>query len=251
MDIVGTEVETAYRKFKSYVYYDKTDLGLRERLAKFECSPRFLEKLATVHEVADSAAPAKDKRFKAWLGAIDFRVTPKRLEPLRDESADEAKNAGKFITNVTSADTIEVATVNYFFDGPIELHLIAVLWLMREGRHLDKQFLPECRGSRLSPRLHDEDDCSLQLFMKYHEQYSKWRDTGIKKAKQLLVEEGRNVAILGLDLQEYFYRVNVDFDEVGISLESVLAGDMQGHNEPPRVLRRLQLLREWSHEQIE
>ena len=37
----GTEVETAYRKLKSYVYYDKTDLRLRERLAKFECSEKF------------------------------------------------------------------------------------------------------------------------------------------------------------------------------------------------------------------
>ena len=33
MAATGTEIETAYRKLKSYVYYDKTDLRLRERLA--------------------------------------------------------------------------------------------------------------------------------------------------------------------------------------------------------------------------
>src|SRR5690606_9354780 len=66
-----------------------------------------------------------------------------------------------------------------------------------------------------------------QLFMKYHEQYSRWRDTGIKKAKQLLVEEGRNVAILGLDLQEYFYRVNIDFGGVGAALDEATDGLIQ------------------------
>lgn len=226
MDMPGTEIETAYRKLKSYVYYDKTDLRLRERLAKFECSARFIDKLQAVQEVADSASPSKDIRFKNWLRSIGVRITPKRLKPLLDK-VEATPEGGKFITNVTSADTIEVDTVNYFFDGPIELHLIAVLWLMREGRHLDKKLLPECCGSRLSAELHNEEDDSLQLFTKYHEQYSRWRDSGIRKAKQLLVEEGRNVAILGLDLQEYFYRVDIDFHEVGLDLEAASDGDIR------------------------
>lgn len=216
----GTEIETAYRKLKSYVYYDKTDLRLRERLAKFECSDKFEANLQAVQQVADAAKPASDPRFRRWLRRIGCRVVPKKLGPGRSATfaADEA--AGKFITNVTSAPTVEVETVNYFFDGPIELHLIAVLWLMREGRHLDGKFLPECCGSRLSPKLHEENDDSLQLFTKYHEQYSRWRDTGIRKAKQLLVEERRSVAILGLDLKEYFYRVGLDFDEVREALRA-------------------------------
>lgn len=210
----GTEIETAYRKLKSYVYYDKTDLRLRARLAKFECSDKFEASLQAVQQVANAVNPASDKRFKRWLQHIGCRVVPKKLAPSRSETLAETESAGKFITNVTSAPSVEVKTVNYFFDGPIELHLIAVLWLMREGRHLDAKLLPVCCGSRLSPKLHEEDDDSLQLFTKYHEQYSRWRDTGIRKAKQLLVEERRSVAILGLDLREYFYRVDLNFDEV-------------------------------------
>lgn len=224
----GTEVETAYRKLKSYVYYDKTDLKLRERLAKFECSDKFVEALRTVQEIVDSDSPSDDKRFARWLSNIDFRVVPKRLRPARaGESATDSAD-GKFITNVTSAPVIEVEAVNYFFDGPIELHLIAVLWLMREGRHLDAQFLPQCCGSRLSTKLHGEDDDSLQLFTKYHEQYSRWRDSGIRKAKQLLVEERRNVAILGLDLQEYYYRVDINFADVARSLSPIDTGGAVG-----------------------
>ena len=224
MKIAGTEIQTAYRKLKSYVYFDKTDLRLRERVAKFECSPEFLDKLKVVREVAESGAPSKDPRFKRWLKSVGFRVVPKKLKAQHGENEGNPADHGRFITNVTSADTIEVETVNYFFDGPIELHLIAVLWLMREGRHLDDHFLPECRGSRLSPKLRDEGDDSLELFTKYHEQYSRWRDSGIKKARQLLVEEGQNVAILGLDLQEYFYRVDIDFAEVDAALVAATEG---------------------------
>lgn len=214
MTYMGMEIETAYRKLKSYVYYDKTDLRLRERLAKFECSGKFEASLQAVQQVADKAIPASDPRFKRWLEQIGCRVVPKKLGSARTPNLPADESAGKFITNVTSAPSIEVENVNYFFDGPIELHLIAVLWLMREGRHLDEKFLPECCGSRLSSKLHEEYDDSLQLFTKYHEQYSRWRDSGIRKAKQLLVEERRNVAILGLDLREYFYRVDLDFNEV-------------------------------------
>ena len=147
MAVTGTEIETAYRKLKSYVYYDKTDLRLRERLAKFECSDKFEARLKAVQEVADAKAPALDKRFTRWLTQIHYRVVPKKLRPARSAEVATDEAAGKFITNVTSAPAIEVETVNYFFDGPIELHLIAVLWLMREGRHLDARFLPGCRQS--------------------------------------------------------------------------------------------------------
>lgn len=220
MAVTGTEIEAAYRKLKSYVYYDKTDLRLRERLAKFECSNKFEANLQAVQEVADAANPVSDRRFKRWLQEIGCRVVPKKLCPAQSGNLATNGEDGKFITNVTSAPSVDVESVNYFFDGPIELHLIAVLWLIREGRYLDSKLLPECCGSRLSPKLHDESDDSLQLFTKYHEQYSRWRDTGIRKAKQLLEEERCSVAILGLDLREYFYRVDLDFDEVREALRS-------------------------------
>lgn len=217
MAVTGTEIETAYRKLKSYIYYDKTDLRLRERLAKFECSKKFEANLQAVQEVVDSDNPALNPRFKHWLRNVGYRLVPKKLRPaqsVNSTSEDDGHENGKFITNVTSAPSIDVESVNYFFDGPIQLHLIAVLWLMREGLYLDAKLPPECCGSRLSPKLREQNDDSLQLFTKYHEQYSRWRDSGIRKAKQLLEDERRSVAILGLDLREYFYRVDLDFDAV-------------------------------------
>lgn len=232
MSIDRELIDTAYRKLKSYVYYDKTDLRLRKKLAEFECATTFKEGLDLVHAVVNSTQPELQKEFDAWLQKIDYRVAPKKIR-WGDKSAasNEAEN-GKFITNVTSTSHIDVEKVNYFFDGPIELHLIAVIWIMLEGRFLDVQLGAECCGSRLVARLHDDSDKSAGLFLKYHEQYSRWRDTGIKKAKQILVEDKSNVAILGLDIQEYFYRIRMDFKSVGEAIRIGRIGDDADYESP-------------------
>lgn len=111
MAVTGTEIETAYRKLKSYVYYDKTDLRLRERLAKFECSDKFETNLQVVQEVADSANPASNPQFKRWLRNIGCRVVPKKLQPSQTEKRSVNNDDGKFITNVTSAPSIDVESV--------------------------------------------------------------------------------------------------------------------------------------------
>lgn len=240
MQVTESQVDLAYRKLKSLVYYDKTDLRLRARLAAFECAKDFDSKLAAVHDVVNSASPATDRRFRRWVKSVGFRLVPKKLKAGPQEiSADQPKH-GRYITNVTTAPSIEVEKVNYFFDGPIELHLIAVLWIMLEGRHLDALLGAECCGSRLATNLHDDDDESIALFAKYHEQYARWRDTGIRRAKQLLVEDQRNVAILGLDVKEYFYRINIDFDEVRQTLKAGLGERLEETGEPHPLLRCIQ-----------
>lgn len=214
MEIEEFHVELAYRKLKRYVYYDKNDLHLRHRVAEFECSKNFKKQLAAVRRVVNNNSPLESKTFKRWLSEIDFRVVPKSLSKEDEQTLDQSENEGRFISNVTSRKYFDVEKVNYFFDGPVELHLIAILWIMFEGRYLDARLGDECFGSRLSKSLNDDEDESANLFRKYHDLYARWRDTGIKKAKQLLVEDKTSVCILGLDVQEYFYRINLDFNSL-------------------------------------
>ncbi len=213
-------VQTAYCKLKQLVYYDKTDLCLRLKLAKFECATDFDSSLLDVERVVNSSDPLKEPLFKKWSDTITFRIVPKSLKnndcsTNNGSDQNETNNKGKFLTNVTSAKTLQVEKVNYFFDGPVELHLIAILWIMTEGRFLDAQLDDECCGSRLEDEVGVPDDLSAKLFHKYHEQYAKWRDMGIRKAKQLLTEEQKSVCILGLDIQEYYYHIRLDFDAIG------------------------------------
>ena len=218
MMIDEEHLNTAYRKLKRLVYYDKTDLRLRQRLADFECDPNFNKNLLAIKNVVNSENPFHETALKKWLKEISFRVVPKRLEKDKLSENGNESSEGKFISNVTSAKVFSVEKVNYFFDGPIELQLIAVLWIMFEGRVLDAQLGVECYGSRLDSELCNQDDRSAGLFRKYHELYSMWRDSGIRKAKQLLTEENTSVCILGLDVQEYYYHIQLDFESVAQSI---------------------------------
>lgn len=218
MTIKDKDIEVAYRKLKSLVYYDKTDLRLRQRLAEFEGDTNFNEKLSKVKNILNSDDSVQDRLFKRWLNQISFRVVPKSFDTADYINKSNSAKDGTFISNVTSAELCRVDRVNYFFDGPIELHLIAVLWIMFEGRFLDSQLGEECYGARLEDKLSNSDDSSAGLFRRYHELYAKWRDSGIRKAKQLLTEEKKNVCILGLDIQEYYYRIRLEVNIIAKSI---------------------------------
>ncbi|MCF3651773.1 reverse transcriptase domain-containing protein [Synoicihabitans lomoniglobus] len=207
-------VRVAYKKLKQMVYYDKTFLFLRKRLAEFECGEDFLDRLEQVESVLKVDAPFSSELFRKWLDGVGFVFAPKSLRPKRKPDDDE----GSFVSNVTSERNYPIEKVNYLFDGPIELHLIAVLWLMTNGFKLDALLVENCYGSRLDNLVGNEDDHSANLFQKYHERYAKWRDDGINKAADLLTRENRSACIIALDLQEFYYRVQLDWDELWNSI---------------------------------
>lgn len=210
-------VKVAYKKLKQMVYFEKHPLSLRRRLAEFECGGDFEDRLELVTKVVDSPVPHETMEFKAWVDEIGFDVIPKSLRDLNkpvDNEDDSENSQGSYVTNVTSSDEHLVEKVNYMFDGPVELHLLSVLWLMMEGREYDHILSEHCLGSRLHQFVGDEDEHSAYLFKKYHELYAKWRDTGIQKARHLLTVDHQSVCLIGLDVQEYYYRIQLDWDSL-------------------------------------
>lgn len=201
-------VRVAYKKLKQMVHFEKHPLTLRRRLAEFECEADFEERLQIVAKVAESKTPHETAEFKTWLGDIRFDVIPKGVEG--PEKPKEGQ--GSFVSNVTSASVHRVAKVNYMFDGPVELHLLSVLWLMIEGPEYDHTLSGHCSGSRLHQFVGNDEDHSAYLFKKYHELYAKWRDSGIQKARDLLSDDRQSVCVVGLDVQEYYYRIQLDWE---------------------------------------
>lgn len=206
-------VDVAYKKLKQMVYYDKTLLFLRKRLAEFECESNFAERLEIIRDFISDEHPLENAQLQEWLSEVDFTLAPKSVKPPNKPSED----AGSFVSNVTSERKYSIEKLNYFFDGPIELHLLAVLWVMTAGHGLDNKLSDNCHGSRIHPLVGNDDDHSANLFLKYHEQYSKWRDGGISKAADLLTKENRSVCIISLDLEEFYYRVQLDWNALRVS----------------------------------
>ncbi len=201
-------VKVAYKKLKQMVHFEKHPLTLRRRMAEFECEADFEERLQAVTKVAESKAPHETTQFEKWIEEIGFDVIPKSVVG----PAKPKEGQGSFVSNVTSAPVHRVEKVNYMFDGPVELHLLSVLWLMIEGPEYDHTLSSHCSGSRLHQFVGNDEDHSAYLFEKYHELYSKWRDSGIQKARDLLSEDRQSVCVVGLDVQEYYYRIQLDWE---------------------------------------
>ncbi len=200
-------IQVAYKKLKQMVYYEKHPLSLRRRLAEFDSGDDFHERLAAFVAVVQSDAPHETNEFLGWVNSIRYEVVPKAVDRERHDD-----RLGGFVSNYTSAPFHQVSRVNYLFDGPVELHLLSVLWLMTEGPYYDSKLSDHCMGSRLHEYVGQDRDHSGYLFRKYHDLYAKWRDTGIQRARDLLEKDGTSVCLIGLDVQEYYYRIELDWD---------------------------------------
>ena len=219
------DLESAYKKLKCLIYYDKNDLAIRMRLAKFEVSSRE-DALLDILDVVNSPKPSIHKSFELWLADIRARVVPKSVN--KDSQGKHADDNidGIFISNFSSHKKLSIDKVNYFFDGPIELQIISTLWIMHEGKYLDGTLSGNCYGSRLEHEAVLKDGTTHRLFLRYHDLYKQWRDRGIKKARQMLVDEKVSVCILGLDIQEYYYHIDFDYQEAADFIrEKAMSGE--------------------------
>jgi len=233
------QVKVAFRKLKRLVYYDKANLILRRRLARFENNPEFPQQLEKIVTVLNSKKPENHILFKNWLTQVSYFITSKKLEAAVYDREEDAK----FITNLTTFQKYNVKKVNYFFDGPIELQIIAVIWLMKEGHILDKNLGPECYGARLEKSVGEKNDKSADLYRRYHELYKRWRDRGIAKAKDMLTQDGESVCILGLDVREYYYNVRIDYTEITEEINSSKNTSLEDNKSSPTSGKLLNLLK--------
>ena len=209
-------VDAAYKKLKQDNYYDTVNLFLRHRIAQFETSDDFQERLNNVESVVDQLQWAKveeNELLKEWIGSISFRCLSKKIkgDSLAKKDTEGNEESPCYITNVRTSDLYKVESINYFIDAPIELHILDVIWSMEVGNILDKQIDEYCLGNRLERTDEEKHQPSYgPLFKIYHRQYEKWRNTAIKKAEKAL-ENDTNVLIIGLDIKQCYYHLEADW----------------------------------------
>lgn len=219
------EVKAAYIKYKSYLYYDTTELFQRRKLAEFETgllSDKFLfgstpyangifnlsveleQKFDSIVEWIN--AQHTKHEFDQFLDKIDLIYLPKKFHKKKEDD--------NFITNKRVSNLYTIERVTVFADIPVELHLISVLWIMYYGHKLDAKLDSNCIGNRLL--LNKSNNGVIKgsgLFKPYFTQYQKWRDNAVEEAQRKL-HSGSKVAFINLDLKDYFYSARIDFNEI-------------------------------------
>lgn len=226
------ELQDAYNRLKTYVFYDNTDLLLRKQIVEFETnrtkdinsmfgfSPKpyklrnmftvgvkipvneKLEVLTDMLNTYHNSSKSQDF-FKYLFNQVCVRFYPKKISP-------KADLPNHFISNERVLRQYPVSRVTAFIHAPIEFHILSVLWIIKEGVSIDSALDSNCLGNRLL--LNRENTGIVQgsgLFKPYYKQYQKWRDTSVKVAKEML-EDKRDVLFINLDIKDYFHSVRID-----------------------------------------
>ena len=128
-EITDKDITKAYRYLKNFLFYDKTALFARNKLAEFEYEIQSDKNLGIKHILSNKEAISEK------LDEIKVKFIPKTVVDGTKNDKDTNNNASedeiRFFTNDISNQKIKIEKSNYLIDAPIEIYIISVLWLMK------------------------------------------------------------------------------------------------------------------------
>ncbi len=212
-----TMVQGAYKKLKSYLYYDKTLVFAKKRLAFFESDRNVFQK--KLDEIAYNLSKENSEYFDALIKHVDFRVLPK-----------------KFSSCTVSSDVIcssidhmqKISKVNFFIDMPIELYILDFLWTLLIGKiassYLDifkysgATAFKKSLFTEQTDLINGVDYKSNRSFEPYFQLYKSWRNKAFEKIEEL--HSDTDSLLICLDLKSFYYSVEFDFNQINMYLKN-------------------------------
>lgn len=198
-------IRQSFKKLKAAIFFDKTQLILRDKLVAYETSPDFEKNLSDL---------ATKVMFGDWdeiIDSINVLSFPKKI--VRDNGEKTSKE--KFITNVVNKAT-DIEEIQCFLDMNVEGYILGVAWLLTIGCKMDDDIYEHSYGNRIRTNVINDSGSatySPYLFEPYFQQYESWRDTAINYAQKSL-NKNQDVVVLMLDFKRFFYQVDISKDEL-------------------------------------
>lgn len=215
------DIFNAYRKMKDYYYFDTNSLSIRYRISEFEASFG-LNGDMTVEQLADRLRIAlqplyellnsgKGKDILKSNFPVRYKLLPKNFAEVEND------NNSMYISNTFAYEKVVVDKCNFIIDAPIEVLIISALWLDNVGVKLSNNISKDNYAYRLNVTENMEGkrelNHGLSMFKPYYVGYQDWRDKGLREAKRLL-ENGKDVSILSLDIKRFFYSVRLNVNNI-------------------------------------
>lgn len=223
------DIIDAYRKLKTYFYYDNSALFMKRKIADFEYKNENIEDIFNL--LAKILNTQSEDIYKYFItdqtilreNIVDFYLLPKSF----DNNILEQNCKNIIITNRYTSEIYEFSKFNFLIDIPIELHIINVLWIVKLGYLLDSDYCyysdkntSYCYANRLE--IDEDKKCILpgnKLFKLYSSQYQKWRDDCIEATEDLLNNHKKDAIIISLDIKRYYPSVNLNYDDINRALK--------------------------------
>jgi hypothetical protein len=203
-ELLYEQLKRAYKKLKASVYFDKTQLVLRNRIVAYEGNGESYvdERLNHIANLLTIKNPSKWNQYKnEILSSIMALAFPKKIT----KEAETTLIINEYRTEV------EIEEKQYFLDIDVEGQILGILWILIFGVDIDYDFYLHSKGNRLNTKLMDEKDelasFSPYLFKPYYEQYESWRDVGLQCAQECL-KKNQDVLILTMDFKKFFHSID-------------------------------------------
>ena len=218
-------VRKAYKKLKCNVYFDKTQLLLRQQIVEFE-DKDIDEKLVSIYKALNGSDKTWKETQDRIVKSISCKAFPKSLvlPGTKKDNQDDSGEWRKGVALVTNRvpEEIKIEKLQYFIGMDVEGHILGVLWLLTIGWKLDKLSYDKSYGNRLRKLVVQElekgDTVSYSpyLFEPYFQQYESWRDSALELA-QNSINKNQDVIVFTMDFERFFYNVHFSeaaFDEM-------------------------------------
>ena len=209
-----TMLKGAYRKLKSYYYYNKNFILMRKKISDFESDPIVMEKsfLSMAKSLCHPRAKRSKNFFSDLINRIDFYVLPKKFESSNTSSK-------TVVTNTIQRDK-KMKTVNFFINAPIEVYIFDTLWTVFAGKMDNDQNLLsyDVYGNTLNKSVlyPTKDKIAFEnriLFNRYFNRYTSWRNNAFSELEKNY-EQKRDSILISIDIKSYYYSVAFDFSRL-------------------------------------
>ena len=209
----------AYKKIKSYYYYDKSILYNKVSLATWESDSRsFASRVDRLAEFMSTLEGEIDYDYLApLLRSVDLIPMPKSFEETKSD------DVGFLIQNSVPKKGI-LSKVNFFIKAPVELLVLDAIWMILVGKIAYSQSAISSYAYANKPKLDqlyfDNENLfegidfdSNRLFIPYFKQYTAWRNTAFRRIESRYKQKKDSI-LISLDLKSYYYSVTFDFDDL-------------------------------------
>ena len=218
-------LEGAYRKLKTYYYYNKNFIIIREKIARFESNSGDMN--CTMRKLAACLMNTNGQQSKSYLETlcsdIDFYCLPKKFNA-------EESNENNLVSNCIPKNKT-LSSVNFFIDMPIELHILDALWTLFIGRVIydNESLSDDVYGNTLHSSIFTEDVSkpteaeskhainfsNNRMFNIYYRKYSQWRNSAFEHLESCY-DRGSHSYLISLDIQSYYYNVQFSFKTLSV-----------------------------------
>lgn len=211
------EIFLAYKKVKHFFYYDNANLLEKKKISNFENELFFSNEEIPSHNVKEVKAILFE-RVSGFINdyfennLVSEKILKERIGLIKLPKSLIKQNLDIITNKANINENLKIERFSYFADMPIELHIISVLWILYSGRYLNSCISGSSYANCLDMEFlnnKNEPSSNFKLFKPYFVQYQTWRDTAITKAEALL-NEGRDVTILSLDIKNYYHSVRIN-----------------------------------------